>query len=124
LRVSEFGPGTAWSLPDEVREGYIVGNSDMFKDTGGSFTGSPTNSVYYVKGANDLDMPIQHIADIYAAGPDITLDLRTTLSGGSGNLTFETVGEVPAGLSLDAGVLRGALSAGHAYSLSIRVTDA
>ena len=124
LRVSESGPGTVWSLPDEVRESYIVGNSDMFKDTGGSFTGSPTNSLYYVKGANDLDMPIQHIADIYAAGPDITLDLRTTLSGGSGDWTFETVGDVPAGLSLDAGVLRGALSAGHAYSLGIRVTDA
>ena len=123
LRISESGPGTEWSLPDEVRTSYNIQNSYMFKDTSGSFKGSPTNSVYYIKGANDLDVPIRIVEHIYATASAIDIDFRDTLSGGSGNLTFEATTDLPEGLSLDAGVLSGALAPGHTYPLGIRVTD-
>jgi len=123
LRISESGPGTEWSLPDEVRTSYNIQTSYMFQDTSGSFKGSPTNSVYYIKGANDLDMPIRIVEHIYATASAIDIDFRDTLSGGSGNLTFEATTDLPEGLSLDAGVLSGALAPGHTYPLGIRVAD-
>ena len=122
LRISESAPGTEWALPDVVRASLIVANSHMFQNTGGSFTDSPTNEVYYVKGENDPDVPIQKMQDIYANSSEINIDLRGTLFGGSGSLTFDATADMPEGLSLNAGVLQGALTAGN-YPLSLRVTD-
>ena len=124
LVINESGDGVAWSLPTMVSAGSIY-KSNMFRGTGGDFTGSPVEGkTYYVESALPPGLHIIKGKNELAAytGASVDFDLAETIKGGATPYAF--TGTVPTGLTLNQdGKLTGSLSVADTYNFTLTVTD-
>ncbi len=119
----------AWSLPANVTGGSIW-YYDMFKDTGGSFTGNPTaDTTYYVASALPPGQMYQAVnsgtlTPVFT-GSAANWDLSATIKNGVGNLTFTYAnGTLPPGVAPSGSSLVGTPTATGTYNFTLSVTDA
>lgn len=119
----------AWSLPANVTGGSIW-YYDMFKDTGGSFTGNPTaDTTYYVASALPLGQMYQAVnsgtlTPVFT-GSAANWDLSATIKNGVGNLIFTYAnGTLPPGVAPSGSSLVGTPTATGTYNFTLSVTDA
>ena len=124
LVINQSGDGVEWSLPTMVSAGSIY-NSNMFRGTGGDFTGNPVaGTTYYVESALPPGLHIIKGKNELAAytGASVDIDLAETIKGGA--TPYEFTGAVPAGLTLNPnGKLTGSLSVADTYNFTLTVTD-
>lgn len=125
LVINESGDGVEWSLPTMVSAGSIY-NSNMFRGTGGSFTGNPVaGTTYYVESALPPGLR-QTTTELHAyTGESINLGLAGTITGGTGTYTFTDAANALSalGLSLSGNTLSGTISTANNYNFTLHVVD-
>ena len=119
----------AWSLPANVTGGSIW-YYDMFKDTGGSFTGNPTaGTTYYVASALPPGQMYQAVnsgtlAPVFS-GAALNVDLTLTIKNGTTPYVFAHAGgTLPPGVAPSGSSLSGTPTTPGTYSFTLSVTDA
>lgn len=119
----------AWSLPANVTGGSIW-YYDMFKDTGGSFTGNPTaDTMYYVASALPPGQMYQAVnsgtlAPVFS-GAALNVDLTSTIKNGTTPYVFAHAGgTLPPGVVPSGSTLSGTPTTPGTYSFTLSVTDA
>ncbi len=119
----------AWSLPANVTGGSIW-YYDMFKDTGGSFTGNPTvDTTYYVASALPPGQMYQAVnsgtlAPVFS-GVALNVDLTSTIKNGTTPYVFAHAGgTLPPGVAPSGSSLSGTPTTPGTYSFTLSVTDA